>query len=121
MAYDTYISFYLTSCSIYVFSKTILDIGKPRYIRFMFKPDGKSMIVEAYDKMGFYSHRITRSSKNVRWGYEMRNAAICRLLANKLSWENGKSYRIPGKTYPHQKIAVYDLTASELINDNMLE
>lgn len=35
--------------------------------------------------------------------------------ANKLSWENGKSYRIPGKTYPKQKIVVFDLTAYEKI------
>ena len=37
------------------------------------------------------------------------------LLKNRLGWDEDQSYRVPGKTYPSQKVAVFDLSAAEPI------
>ena len=60
MSTDTFISFYLSNSGIHVFSKTILDLGNPQFIRFRFHEDGKSMVIEAYDKKDFQSHRVPK-------------------------------------------------------------
>jgi hypothetical protein len=33
-----------------------------------------------------------------------------------VEWEDGKSYRIPGKTYPKQRLAVFDLSQQSKFN-----
>lgn len=110
---ETYISFYLSSFRIHVFKKTIADIGDPKYIRFLIKDEGPSMIMEAYDKKDFRSHRVI--PKKDGGGMEINSCPLCTLLKNRLGWEEGKSYRVPGKTYPAQHLAVFDLTAAEQI------
>ena len=109
-------SFYLSSFRIHVFSKTIHDIGNPPFIRFLMKDDGQSIIMEAYHNKDFRSHRVNKRTDN-RGGTEISSMPLCLLLINKLHWEEGKSYRIPGKSYPAQKLAVFDLTAAELIKE----
>ena len=115
MSNETYIAFYLKSSSIYIYSKAIQDIGRPKYIRFLIREDGRSLIVEAYHKQDLYSFRLRKLPGHTGWGFELINATLCRLLMNMLNWEKGESYRIPGKTYPKQKIVVFDLTAYEKI------
>ena len=50
MSNETYISFYLSTFRIHIFSKAIIEIGNPKFIRFLVKEDGQSMIAEAYHK-----------------------------------------------------------------------
>ncbi len=110
---ETYISFYLSSYRIHVFRKAITEIGNPKYIRFLVKDEGPSMIMEAYDKKDFRSHRVT--PKKESGGMEISSYPLCSLLKNRLGWEDGKSYRIPGKVFPGLNFAVFDLTAAEQI------
>ena len=114
MSNDTYISFYLHTFRIHIFSKTITDIGNPQFIRFLIKEDGKSMAMEAYHKKDFQSHRVPKRTDE-RWEMEVRSMPLCLLLKNRLGWDEDQSYRVPGKTYPSQKVAVFDLSAAEPI------
>lgn len=114
MSNDTYISFYLASFRIHVFSKTIAEIGSPKYIRFLVKDEGPSIVMEAYPKKDFHSHRVKNRTDGCG-GMEISSMPLCSLLKNRLGWEEGKSYRVPGKSYPSQHIAVFDLSAAEQI------
>lgn len=67
-----------------------------------------------YHKKDFQSHRVPKRADG-KWEMEVRSLPLCSLLKNRLNWEDGKSYRIPGKTYPKQRLAVFDLTAAEQI------
>ncbi len=115
MSSDTYISFYLQKPRIHVHSKTLIDIGNPRYVRFLVKEDGSSMVMESYHKKDFHSHRVPKRT-NKKWEMEISSLALCTLLKNKLNWESGKSYRVPGKIYPSQHLAVFDLSSAAPIN-----
>ena len=115
MPNDTYISFYLRESKIHVFRKTLAELGNPRFIRFRVHEDGKSMVREAYNKKDFQSHRVPKRVSD-NWKMELRSLPLCSLIKNRLNWEEGKSYRIPGKAYPGQQLAVFDLTAAEVIN-----
>ncbi len=116
MSNDTFMSFYLTPYRIHVFSKTIQDIGNPKFIRFLVSEDGQSIIIEAYHTKDLRSHRVKEGTDGCG-GMEINSMPLCKLLINKLNWEEGQSYRIPGKSYPAQKLAVFDLTAAEPIKD----
>ena len=115
MPTDTFRSFYLTTSRIHIFRSTIKEIGNPKFIRFLVKEDGPCMIVEAYHKKDFQSHRVPKETADGYREMEVRSLPLCSLLKNRLGWEDGKSYRIPGKTYPQQRLAMFDLTAAEMI------
>lgn len=114
MSNESHISFYLPTFRIHIFSKAIADIGNPQFIRFLIKDDCTSMAMEAYRKKDFQSHHVPKRTDE-RWEMEVRSMPLCLLLKNRLGWDEDQSYRIPGKTYPAQKVAVFDLTAAEPI------
>lgn len=114
MSNETFISFYLQTFRIHVFNKAIIQIGNPKYIRFRVHKDGQSILMEAYDKRNFHSHRVPKKRVE-KGGMEINSMPLCRLLINRFGWDKDQSYRIPGKTYPQQKVAVFDLTAAERI------
>ncbi len=114
---DTFISFYLSNYRIHIFRRAIADIGNPKYIRFPVRDEGPSLLMEAYEKQDFQSHRV-RGMFGERTGMEISSQPLCTLLKNRLKWDEGKSYRISGKTYPAQPVAVFDLSKAELISDH---
>ena len=111
---ETFISFYLTSSRIHISSSAIQEIGNPKYIRFLVKDEGPSIIMEAYHKKDFHSHRVLKKSDGSN-GMEISSFPLCSLIKNRLGWGNGKSYRVPGRSYPNQHIAVFDLSKAEQI------
>ena len=117
MSSDAFISFYLTKPRIHIHSKTIIDIGNPKYIRFLVKDDGSSMIMEAYYQKDFQSHRVPKRTDK-RWEMEVSSLPLILLLKNRLNWDSGQSYRVPGKTFPSQHLAVFDLSAATPIKPN---
>lgn len=115
MSNNTYISFYLTSFRIHIFNNVIAGIGSPKFIRFLLKEEGPSLLMEAYDKKDFHSHRVVKSTNK---GLEINSFPLCSLLKNRLGWKSGQSYRVPGKVYPSQRIAVFDLLSAIQIQSN---
>lgn len=114
---ETYISFYLSSFRIHIFRKTIEEIGDPKYIRFLVKDEGPYIIMEAYGKKDFQSHRVLPKDSAIH-GMEINSFPLCSLLTIRLGWEPGKSYRVPGKTYPSQHMAMFDLSAAKQIRNS---
>ena len=71
-------------------------------------------IREQYEKYGVRCFDLRVRWK--KWEMEVSSLGLCTLLKNKLNWESGKSYRVPGKTYPSQHLAVFDLSSAAPIN-----
>lgn len=115
MSNDTYVSFYLSASKIHVYKKAITEIGNPRFVRFLMKEDGQSMIMESYHKKDFLSHRVPKPNPDKPWRLEISSMALCSLLKNRLNWEDGISYRIPGKIYGGQHLVVFDLSSAKQI------
>ena len=43
------------------------------------------------------------------------NIKLCRIIAQKQSWDLSRSYRVPGKAYENQRIAIFDLDKATAI------
>jgi len=112
----TSISFYLTTSRMHIFRAAIREIGDPKFIRFLIKEDGSAMIMEAYHKKDFQSHRVPKQNE-ARWEMELRSMPLCELLAVRLNWDKQKSYRIPGTVFPTQKKVVFNLDQAEMISE----
>ena len=113
----TYISFYLSQYKIHIFKKSISEIGNPKYIRFLVKENEPSIIMEAYNKKDFHSHRVKPNTKDSR-GMEVSSYLLCKIIKNRMGWVDGKSYRVQGNVYPSQQIVVYDLKSAVEISSS---
>ena len=107
---ETYVSFYLRRNRIRVFRQVIAAIGDPRFIRFMIKEDGSSLILLPYNKKTFQSLRVPETVNYGRWSMEISSKPLCLLLARCLGWELSRSYRIPGKVYEQQPLVLFNLS-----------
>ena len=112
MSTSTYISFYLRSNKIHIFSAALREIGTPRYIRFLVHAEKLQLVMQAYHKKEFISFRVPKEGIFTYGSMEVASKAFCQLVAVRLGWDITKSYRIPGIVYPAQKIVVFDLTKS---------
>ena len=113
----TYVSFYLKDGVINVYTDAIRFLGEPNYIRFLLNRDGSSMIMQACHKKEFQSIRVHKNVDRSLMQTRFCSAAMCRLMTYALGWEKNKSYRVPGKYIPAQKIVVFDMTQAEIINN----
>ena len=113
----TYVSFYLKDGMINVYTDAIRFLGEPNYFRFLLNGDGSSMIMQAYHKKEFQSIRVPKNADRTWTQTRFCRAPMCRLMKNALGWEPDKSYRVPGKYIPAQKIVVFDMTKATIINN----
>lgn len=120
MAEAGYLSFYLSTDTVYVFRGVLQRIGCPAYVRFLVNPDTMQLVMEPYHQKEFTSFRVPKGlykePTESPAGFRVRSRAFCRLLAARLSWDADKSYRIPGVVYPNRAIAHFDLFKAREIN-----
>ena len=51
---------------------------------------------------------------------EVSSLKLCALIAKMYNWDTDRSYRVPGIVYSQKHIAVFELTAAEVINREYL-
>lgn len=112
---ETYVSFYLRQYRIRIFRQTIASIGNPRYIKFMVKEDGLSLILMPYDQKAFQSLRVQETASYNRWSMEISSKPLCLLISSCLGWDISRSYRVPGKVYARYPLVLLDLSKAYLI------
>lgn len=112
----TYISFYLKDGAIRVYTEAIRFLGQPNYVRFLLNGDGSSMVMEPYHKKEFQSIRVRKNADRKLKKMHFSSAYLCRLMTFALGWNPEKSYRVPGRYIPAQKIVVFDMTKATIIN-----
>lgn len=120
MAESTYISFYSKWGSIRIFKDSVRAIGMPKFIRFRINEDATSLLLEPFDRITLTSFRVSAKLDDDEGKMEVYSKPFVRGLSKRLGWENGKSYRVPGKVLSKQGVVLYDLTkAQEIPNDGI--
>ena len=110
----TYISFYLARGEMHVYHSAIKALGTPKCVQFKVHVDGTSMLMEPSDRKTFTSFRVPKLKDTGDAGrVRIYSKAFTHILAARQHWDPARSYRIPGRLLPGQKIAVFDLTQAE--------
>lgn len=112
---ETNISFYLRANRIHIFVDALRGIGEPSRICFMISENGESLLISPYDKRDFKSHSVPKEVYSGTEAMEISSIKLCRIIAKLHDWDLSQSYRVPGKVYESQKIAIFDLDKAEAI------
>lgn len=118
MREKTHMSFYLDRSTFHVFTNAIRRVGSPPYVRFLINPDNLCMAMESYDKKGPTSFSVPPKLFSDSKGTSMRiqSKRFCCLLADKMGWDETKSYRVPGHIFSKQQIVIFDLSQAVELN-----
>ena len=120
MAESTYISFYSKTGCIRIFKASVRAIGLPKFIRFRINEDATSLLLEPFDRISLTSFRVPANLNEEEGNMEVYSKGFIHGLSQRLGWERGRSYRVPGKVLPQQGVVLYDLTqAQEIPNDGV--
>jgi len=103
------ISFYLKYSRIHVFIDMLRGLGCPKFICFLIDDGGNKLLVTPYTFKDFHSHRVPKDVYNGFKGMDLTSLGLCRILAALHHWEDGCSYRVPGRVDPERRIALFDL------------
>lgn len=113
---ETYISFYLKANRIHVFVDSLRGLGSPSRICFMIDENGKTLMIAPYEKRDFKSHGVPPDVYSGAGGMEVSSMKLCRIIAGLHHWDLSRSYRVPGKIHEEQKVAIFSLSAAEVID-----
>ena len=112
---ETYISFYLRYNRIHVFTNALREIGEPSRICFMIGENGHSLLMVPYKKRDFRSHYVPRDVYNGCDSMEINSMKLCRIIAFIHNWDVRKSYRVPGRIFPDEQVAIFNLDSAATI------
>ncbi len=115
MMNETYISFYLRSNRIHVFTSALREIGEPSRICFLIGENGHSLLMIPYRKRDFRSHHVPRDVYNGCDSMEISSMKLCRIIAYIHKWDVGQSYRVPGRIYQDEQVVIFDLDRADII------
>lgn len=74
--------------------------------------------MEPYGKKEFQSLRVPKAVYGKAGRMEFHSIGFCRLLSYGLGWDQLRTYRIPGKILPVQKLVLFDLNSAFAITDS---
>ena len=114
---ETYISFYLRSNRIHVFTNALREIGEPSRICFLIGKNGHSLLMVPYRKRDFRSHHVPRDVYNGCDSMEISSIKLCRIIAFIHKWDVKQSYRVPGEILLDEKVVIFNLDGAVVINN----
>lgn len=109
------ISFYLRANRIHVFAEALRCIGSPKRICFLISSDGQTLLMCAYKKRDFRSHKVPRNVYMGERSFEISSNKLCRILAELHSWDLKYSYRVPGAVRKEPDSILFYLAKAEVI------
>ena len=114
------ISFYLREAAIRIHRKTLDNINNPLFVRFLVSEDRKTFAVKSCAKKDLRSFRIRMNINSKTDKVEIYSSTLCASLAKINGWDENNSYRVYGKAFPNQGIAVFDFSETKAINNEVI-
>ena len=106
----TYISVYLYDNTVHIYKSAIKEMQNPKFIRFLVHEDGKSLIMQPYDRKTQTSFKVPSGLFDGNKSMRVYSKKFCKALSQMQGWNNDDTYRVPGKVYRSQRIVMFDLT-----------
>ena len=116
MPSGAHLSFYLRTGTIRIHRSTIRAIGNPSFVRFLISNDGTTLLVQSYPRKDFRSFRVPVTFADENGRVQIYSKGLCDAFINRFRWKEELSYCVPGKSFPAQGVAAFDLSRAEVIH-----
>ena len=93
---------------IRIFHSTIVALGEPRYIRFLFNPDKKGLVVQACARKEAECFRMPKYNPE-NWEFKISSVPMLRMIWNTCNWDKEKTYRLTGMCHIEHNLVEFDM------------
>ena len=114
------ISFYMREAAIRIHRTTLDHINNPPFVRFLVSSDRKTFAIKSCTKKDLRSFRVRLNINSQTDKVEIYSSMLCRALAKTNEWDENNSYRIYGKAFPNQGVAVFDFSNATIISSEII-
>ena len=99
---------------IRIFHSTIKELRNPKYIRFLFNPAKKSLVVQSCKNKEPESFRVPQYNPE-NWDFTVHSSPMLKMIWKVCEWEENKTYRSDGRYYSEYNLVEFDLTQAEIV------
>lgn len=93
---------------IRIFRSTIKELGDPKYIRFLFNPEKRTLAVQATSRKEAECFRVPKyNSKD--WDFKICSVQMLRMIWKVCGCNENDTYRAAGTHYPEYDLVEFDL------------
>ena len=88
-------------------------MGNPKYIRFLFNPAKKSLVVQSCKNKEPECFRVPKYNPE-NWDFTVHSSLMLKMIWKVCEWEEDKTYRSDGRYYAEYKLVEFDLNQAEI-------
>ena len=99
--------------TIRIFRSTIKELSDPKYIRFLFNPEKRTLAVQAAKRKEAECFRVPEYNPK-DWDFKICSIQMQRMIWKVCDWSENATYRIAGTHYPEYNLVEFDLKQDEI-------
>ena len=109
-------SFYLRRSTIHLHRSTLNRINTPQFVRFLISHNRKTFVVRSCEIKDFHSFRVHMDQAGKASNAEIHSYGLCEFVTWVNRWDSNTSYRVYGKAFPDQGVALFDFANAVIIH-----
>ena len=100
--------------TIRIFRSTIKELSDPKYIRFLFNPEKRTLAVQAAKRKEAECFRVPEYNPK-DWDFKICSIQMQRMIWKVCDWSENATYRIAGTHYPEYNLVEFDLKQAVVV------
>ena len=100
--------------TIRIFRSTIKELSDPKYIRFLFNLEKRTLAVQAVKRKEAECFRVPEYNPK-DWDFKICSIQMQRMIWKVCDWSENATYRIAGTHYPEYNLVEFDLKQAVVV------
>ena len=105
---------------IRIFHSTIVALGEPKYIRFLFNPEKRGLVGQACARKEAECFRVPKYNPK-DWDFKICSIQMLRIIWRVCEWNENDTYRIAGTHYPEYNLVEFNLNQARIVQFGEIE
>ena len=99
---------------IRIFRSTIKELGDPRYIRFLFNPEKRTLAVQSVSRKEAECFRVPKYNPE-NWEFKISSVPMLRMIWKTCDWDTEKTYRLTGICHSEYNLVEFDMKQATVL------
>lgn len=108
-------SFSITRGRLLIHHATIIELGDPDYIRFLYNDGSRRMAIQCCEKIDRDGFRVPKAAPGERFQFEISSSPLLSIIYKKCGWDIEQSYSVVGASYPEHRLVEFKLDEAKKI------